>query len=55
MMKSDGETAAACVSDILKHLDLRAFDAGTGNIFDHQDASAGLEQWRAYRERVCNR
>ena len=50
-----GDVAAACVSDLLKHLNLRAFDGGTGDIFDHERASAGLEQWRAYRERVCNR
>ena len=49
------DAAAGLISDILKHLNLRAFDSGTGDIFDHERASSGLDQWRAYKERVLNR
>jgi hypothetical protein len=46
------DLAAALVSEILEHLNLRAFDAGTGDIFDHVRASEGLARWRAYRQKV---
>jgi len=49
------DIAAAVVSDILKHLKLRAFDSGTGDIFDHERASVGLTKWRSYMERVLSR
>jgi hypothetical protein len=49
------DTAAGLISDILKHLNLRAFDSGTGDIFDHERVSAGLLLWRAYTNRVLNR
>lgn len=50
-----GDMAAAAVSDLLTHLNLKAFDGGTGDIFDHEHASAGLKLWRAYQARVSNR
>ena len=49
------DVAAGLVSDILKHLNLRAFDGGTGDIFDHERAAAGLKKWRAYRDWVVDR
>ena len=48
------DVAAGLVSDILKHLNFRAFDSGTGDIFDHQKAAAGLKKWRAYRDLVVD-
>jgi hypothetical protein len=50
-----GDLAPEVVSDLLKHLNLRAFDAATGDIFDHERTSAGLKEWRAYKERVVDR
>ncbi|HSP61945.1 MAG TPA: hypothetical protein VLQ90_03085 [Pyrinomonadaceae bacterium] len=49
------DVAAGLISDILQHLNLRAFDSGTGDIFDHQKAAAGLKTWRAYRDWVVDR
>ena len=49
------DVAAALVSDLLKHMNLRAFDSGTGDIFDHERAAAGLKKWRAYRDGVIDR
>ena len=49
------DVAAGLVSDILKHLNFRAFDSGTGDIFDHQKAAAGLKEWRADRDLVVDR
>jgi len=49
------DVAAGVVSDILKHLSLRAFDGGTGDIFDHERAAGGLKKWRAYRDWVVDR
>ncbi len=46
------DLAAALVSEILTRLNLRAFDGGTGDIFNHERASAGLEQWRSYLQKV---
>jgi hypothetical protein len=46
--------AAGLVSEILKHLNLRAFDTGTGEFFDHARASEGLERWHAYLQTVLN-
>ena len=50
-----GDIAAGVVSDLLRHLGLRAFDSGTGDIFDHERASTGLKQWHTYLQRVPNR
>jgi hypothetical protein len=50
-----GDVAAAVVSELLGRLKLRAFDAGSGDIFDHQRAATGLREWRAYLQRVTNR
>ena len=47
--------AAGLVSEILTRLQLRAFDSGTGDIFDHANAAAGLQLWHAYAKQVLNR
>lgn len=52
---SGDDAAAGLISDILKHLKFGAFDSGTGDIFDHQKAAAGLKKWRAYRDWVVDR
>jgi len=52
---SGDSAAAAIISDILTHLNLRAFDMGTGDIFDHSTAAAGMDRWRAYRDSVLSR
>ena len=49
------KTAASVISDILTELNIRAFDTGTVEIFDHDNASTSMDQWRAYRERVIGR
>jgi hypothetical protein len=48
------DTAAAVISEILKHLNLRAVDSGTGDFFDHENAAKGLKKWRAYRDWVID-
>ena len=52
---SGDDLAAGVVAEILLHLNLRALDSGTGDIFDHADAAAGLQRWRAYANKVLNR
>ena len=52
---SGNDLAAGVVSDILTHLNLRAVDSGTGDIFDHAHAAAGLQQWRAFAHKVLKR
>ncbi|HJZ82740.1 MAG TPA: hypothetical protein VKD91_20415, partial [Pyrinomonadaceae bacterium] len=49
------DLAAGLVSEILTHLNLRAFDSGTGDIFDRAQAAAGLERWRGYAKQVLKR
>ena len=46
------DQAAAVIADILSYLDLRAFDTGTGEIFDTARAAEGLARWRQYRDSV---
>jgi hypothetical protein len=49
------DLTAGLISEILTHLNLRAFDSGTGEIFDHAHAAEGLQRWRAYAQKVLNR
>jgi hypothetical protein len=49
------DVAAGLVSEILTRLNLRAFDSGTGEIFDHANAAAGLQRWRAYLNQIPDR
>src|SRR5947207_15896669 len=50
-VRGDNE-AAAVVSEILIRLKLKAVDGGTGEFFDHSQATAGLQRWREFRDRV---
>jgi hypothetical protein len=49
---SGDERAAAVIADILSYLNLRAFDTGTGDIFNSECAAEGLARWRQYRDSV---
>lgn len=48
------EASAACVADILRHLKLRAVDSATAEFFDENRPAAGMEQWKAYRDRILS-
>jgi len=48
------DVAAGLISDLLTQMNLRAFDGGTGDIFDHERAAAGLKKWRTYRDLVVD-
>lgn len=48
------DASAACVADILRHLNLRAVDSGTGEFFDLEQPADGLEKWKAYRDRILS-
>lgn len=47
-----GNEAAACIVDILRHLNLRAVDSGSGDFFDMNQPAEGLQKWRAYRDQI---
>jgi len=47
-----GDDAAGVVSEILAHLGLRAFDTGSGDIFDPGSAVESLRRWRAYKDSI---
>jgi hypothetical protein len=48
-----GDEAVGVVAAVLQHLDLRAFDAQTGDFFvAGQEAVESFRKWRAYRDRV---
>ena len=48
-----GDEAVGVVAAVLQHLDLRAFDAQTGDFFvAGQGAVESFRKWRAYRDRV---
>jgi hypothetical protein len=48
-----GDEAVGIVAAILQHLDLRAFDAQTGDFFvAGPEAVESFRKWRAYRDRV---
>ena len=46
------DVAAGLISEILAHLNLSAFDSGTGDLFDHTNAAEGLKKWREYRNYI---
>jgi hypothetical protein len=46
------DEAANVVSAILRRLNMRALDLGTGKFFDHDLAAEGLRRWRAYRDQI---
>jgi hypothetical protein len=48
-----GDDAIHVIQHICEHTGWRAFDTSTGDLIDFaQDPTAGLRQWRAYRDRV---
>jgi hypothetical protein len=48
-----GDEAVGVVAAVLQHLDLRAFDAQTGDFFvAGPEAVESFRKWRAYRDRV---
>lgn len=49
------DRAAGIISEILTKLNLRALDSGTGDFFDHEQATEGLKRWRQYRDQVVAR
>jgi hypothetical protein len=49
---SGSDAAAQCVADIVRHLNLRALDTGTGEFFDPNDPAKGLRAWRKHEEHV---
>jgi hypothetical protein len=47
------DTAAAVVKEILDALELRAFDLESeSGLFEPAAAEAGMQRWRAYRDRI---
>ena len=48
------EVSVACVAEILRHLNLRAVDSGTGDFFDLNHAAAGMQKWKAYRDQIAS-
>jgi len=47
-----GGDAIATIEGLLKHLQLRAVDCSTGDIFPSDAAHASLGRWQEYRNRV---
>lgn len=49
------DPAVGIVASVLQHLELRAFDAQTGNFFvAGPDAIEPFRTWRSYRDRLAN-
>jgi hypothetical protein len=49
------DMAAACVADILRHLNLRAIETGSGSFFDIDQPTAGMQKWRDYRNQIISK
>ncbi|MGH7940815.1 MAG: hypothetical protein ACREFR_07090 [Limisphaerales bacterium] len=49
------EASAACVADILRHLNLRAVDAESGEFFDMNRAADGIQKWKECREQILSK
>jgi hypothetical protein len=49
------DRAAGIISEILTRLNLRARDSGTGDFFNHVQASEGLKHWRQYRDAMISK
>ncbi len=47
-----GARAAGCVAAIVKVLEHRALDSGTGDFFNPDDPETGYEQWVLYRDQI---
>jgi hypothetical protein len=48
------EASAACVADILRHLNLRAVDSASGDFFDLERRADGRQQWQTYRDQILS-
>ena len=48
------EMSAACVADILRHLNVRAVDSGTGDFFELNRAVDGMQKWKTYRDQITS-
>jgi hypothetical protein len=48
------EASAACVAEILRHLNLRAVDSESGEFFDLDRTNDGVQEWKAYREQALS-
>jgi hypothetical protein len=48
------ESSAACVAEILQHLKLRAVDSVSGEFFDLNRTTDGVQQWKACREQILS-
>ena len=45
-----GGAAGSCVAEILRALNLKAIDSGTGDFFDFEDPEFGFDNWKALRD-----